>query len=532
MTPIVQLDGSSLTLEEVAAVARFGAEVRLSDAARDEMQRSHAWVQLAARGDLVDEQQRPLAVYGVNTGYGSLARVRINDEQIAALSWNLVRSHAAGVGPKLPLDFVRAMMLLRANALAKGVSGVRPVLVQRLAEMLNAGVTPVVPSRGSCGSSGDLAPLAHLGLVLFRDPNGDPSGTALYEGEALPAGEAMKRAGLEQLLPGPKDGLAITNGAQLTCAITALTCFDAVQLIHQAEVAAALSWEALQGVSRALNATVQQHRPYPGAMDCASDLRRLLGGSTLVDSIEDKVQDAYSLRCTPQVLGAVRDGVRYAIDQVRVELNAVTDNPLILVDEPGDNKAFSAGMFHGEPVGFAADHLRLSLCELGSLAERRLYRLTTGVLSGNLPPLLASGLGLGFGLPQTTAAALVAENRQLAFPATVDSIPTCEDQEDHVAMSTTAARRSATVLANVRRIIAIELLAAQTALRIRKKEGYELGAGSEAAFQAMERLVGDEQHDSTASEQIYRVEAALQQGVILKGVHSAIGPLAEVARGT
>jgi len=529
MTAFVQLDGSSLTLDDLAAVARQGVEVRLADSARDAMQRSHEWVQRAARGELRDGDDQPLAVYGVNTGYGSLSRVRIDDAQIARLSWNLVRSHAAGVGPSLPLDFVRAMMLLRANALAKGVSGIRPVVVERLLQMLNAGVTPIVPARGSCGSSGDLAPLAHLGLVLFRDPNGESCGSAVYQGEVLPSGEAMRRAGLEQLVPGPKDGLAVTNGAQLTCAITALACWDTVRLIHQAEVAAALSWEALCGVSRALNASVQEHRPYPGAIDCASDLRRLLEGSTLVDSVPDKVQDAYSLRCTPQVLGAVRDGVRYAIDQVRVELNAVTDNPLILVDEPGENKAFSAGMFHGEPVGFAADHLRLSLCELGSLAERRLYRLTTGVLSGNLPPLLSSGAGLGFGLPQTAAAALVAENRQLAFPASVDSIPTCEDQEDHVAMSTTAARRSATVLVNARRIVAIELLAAHTALRIRKDEGYTLGHGTEAAFRAMEALVGSEQQ--TASEQIRCVELALAEGRLLHQVQAAIGPMAEVARG-
>lgn len=531
MAETIRLDGRSLTLAQVAAVARGGARVALHPDAAVRMAASHAWVVRAAEGELRDAAGQPLPIYGVNTGYGSLARVRIEQERITALSWNLVRSHAAGVGPEVPVDQVRAMMLLRANALARGASGVRTELVERIAQMLDAGLTPVVPQRGSCGSSGDLAPLSHLALVLFRGEDGETVGRARLGDEVLPSGEAMARAGLEPLVPGPKDGLAITNGAQLTCAIAALACHDAVGLIHDAEIAAALSWEALRGVTRALHPDVHALRPFPGAIDCAADLRALLAGSGWVDSDPGKVQDAYSLRCTPQVLGAVRDAVRYAAGQVLVELNSVTDNPVILVDDPHENKAFSAGLFHGEPVGFAADHLRLALCELGSLAERRLYRLTTGTLSGTLPALLTRAGRLGMGLAQTTAAALVSENKQLAWPASADSIPTCEDQEDHVAMSTTAARRSARVLVNARRVVAIELVAAHQALLLRREEDGSLpfGAGSAAAQRALGEALAAVT-DETPAAAIAAVDALLASGGLRSAVEAAVGPLREVAR--
>lgn len=527
---VVQIDGRSLTLADVAQVARGGVTVRLHPDAHARMTQSHAWVAAAAAGALVDEAGESLPVYGVNTGYGSLARVRIDASRISALSWNLVRSHAAGVGPEVPRDAVRAMMLLRANALARGASGVRIELVERLAQMLNAGITPVVPQRGSCGSSGDLAPLAHLALVLFKSESGETAGLARLGSEVLPSGEAMARVGLEPLVPGPKDGLAITNGAQLTCAIAALSCHDAMGLIHDAEIAAALSWEALRGVTRALHPGVHALRPFPGAIDCAADLRALLAGSDWVDSVPDKVQDAYSLRCTPQVLGAVRDATRYAVAQVSIELNAVTDNPVILVDEDHPNKAYSAGLFHGEPVGFAADHLRLALCELGALSERRLYRLTTGSLSGALPPLLTQRGGLGLGMPQTTAAALVAENRQLAWPCSADSIPTCEDQEDHVAMSTTAARRTARVLDNARRVVAVELLAAARGAQLRREEdpSRSLGGGTQAALDVLQSAL-EPVADAIPAEQIEAITALLQTGALRRAVTGVTGPLSEVS---
>lgn len=532
MREIVTLDGTGLTLAGVARVARGGAVPRLDAAARGRMARSAAWVQAAADGQLRGADGEALPVYGVNTGYGSLARVRIDAAQIQALSWNLVRSHAAGVGPAVAADAVRAMMLLRANALARGASGCRPELVDTLCAMLERGVTPVVPSRGSCGSSGDLAPLAHLGLVVFRGEGDEDAGRAWFGGTLLPGHEAMRRAGLEPLVPGPKEGLAMTNGAQLSCAIAALVVHDAEQLIQAAEIAAAASWEALRGVSRALHPAVHALRPYPGALAVAADLRALMEGSTLVDSVPGKVQDAYSLRCTPQVLGAVRDALTYASEQLSVELNAVTDNPLILVDEDDANKAFSAGMFHGEPIGFAADHAKLALIELSALSERRLYRLTTGALSSRLPPLLASQEGgLGRMMAQATAAALVAANRQMAVPASADTLPTCEDQEDHVAMSTTAARRAADVLVNARRVVAIELLCAVSGLRFRMAEGPAcLGKGTAAAVACVEEALGGRTRGVPADD-IAAVTEWLVDGRLVARVADAVGGLRGVARG-
>lgn len=525
-TDAIVLDGSSLDFAQLVAVARGGARVRLAPEARARMAASADWVARAAEGRLDDGFGGSLSVYGVNTGYGSLARVRIDADRIRDLSWNLVRSHAAGVGPELPIPVVRAMMLLRANALAKGASGCRPVLVERLCEMLDAGVTPVVPSRGSCGSSGDLAPLAHLGLVLFRGtPEAPGEGVAWFRGERLPGSEAMRRAGLEQLVPGPKEGLAVTNGAQLTCALLALACHDADVLVRAAEIACAMSWEALRGVSRALHPDVHALRPFPGALACASNLRRLLEGSALVDSVPDKVQDAYSLRCTPQVLGAVRDALAYAARQARVELNAVTDNPVVLLHADDPNKAFSAGLFHGEPLGFAADHMKLALVEMAAIAERRVYRLTTGALSSRLPPLLRDGPHLGLVIPQAVAASLVAESRQLAWPNSADSIPTCEDQEDHVAMSTAAARRAAEILDNARRVVAIELLAASHALWLRRRDGApRLGLGTGAALASVEALFDGRSAPDPGSD-VERLAEAIASGHIVREVEAVTGPL-------
>jgi histidine ammonia-lyase len=516
--PVLLIDGESLRLADIVAVARAHRTARLDDAARGRMSRSYAWVREAGKADA--------PVYGVNTGFGSLARVPIAAKDRARLSLNLIRSHAAGVGPSLPEEVVRAMMLLRANALAKGVSGCRPLLVDTILEM---GVTPVVPSQGSCGSSGDLAPLAHLGLVLA---DGDHPARALFLGEELDAGEAMARAGIDRLELEAKDGLAITNGAQLTTAIAALTCVDADRLVRAAEVAAAMSCEALRGATRAFHPDVHRMRPYVGARATAANLRALLRGSQLVDSVPGKVQDAYSLRCTPQVLGAVRDTIGFATQQVSVELNAATDNPLILLDagpapegfaHDPDNHAFSAGMFHGEPVGMAMDTLKIAVAEIGSLSERRLYRLTTGSLSQRLPPGLArqDRPELGLMVPQTTAAALVSENKALGWPATMDSIPTCEDQEDHVAMSTTAARRAAEVLVNVRRIVAIELLAAAHALAFRREEegdGLVLGAGTGPAFATVEAALGGFSAQRAPSDDIAALDQLLQTDALFTGL--------------
>ncbi|MEZ4320994.1 MAG: histidine ammonia-lyase [Myxococcota bacterium] len=535
MQPI-RLTGNDLTFADVAAVARSGCPVELAPDARERMSRTRAWVDGVVGGP------QSMAVYGVNTGYGSLARVRIDDAHIAQLSWNLVRSHAAGVGPAVSPDAVRAMMLLRANALAKGASGVRPELVDTLCAMLRSDVVPVVPSRGSCGSSGDLAPLSHLGLVVFRGPDDEDaaeSGEAWFAGARVPGATAMREAGIPRLVPAPKEGLGMINGAQLTCAIAALTVVDACEVVLASEIACAMSFEGLLAVTRALHPGVHALRPYRGAVQTAANLRRLLEGSTLVDALPDKVQDAYSLRCTPQVVGAARDGIRFAAEQIAIELNAVTDNPVILLDAQagpeGENKAFSAGLFHGEPVGLAADHLKLCVSEVGAISERRIYRLTTGNLSARLPPLLAErdGLRLGLMMPQVSAAALVGHNRQLAYPASADSIPTCEDQEDHVAMSTTAARRAAEVVDNTRQIVAIELLAATKALwaRLSDDPGAKLGIGTRVALAVVEERLGGRRTAAAPADDIEKLVELVREGALTRAVQDAVGPLAGVIDG-
>jgi len=343
--------------------------------------------------------------------------------------------------------------------------------------------------------------------------------------EELSAAEAMKRAGIPRLKLEAKDGLAITNGAQLTTAIAALACHDTIQLVSAAELAAAMSIEALRGESRAFRAGVHALRPYPGATATASNLRSLLAGSAHVDSMPEKLQDAYSLRCTPQVVGACRDAITYACQQVSIEINAATDNPLIILDEDDDNKAFSAGMFHGEPVGIPMDVLKIAVAEIANISERRLYRLTTGSLSARLPPALArrDRPELGMMVPQTTAAALVSENKALGWPASMDSIPTCEDQEDHVAMSTTAARRAASVVDNARNVIAIELLGASRALLFRCAEAPNavLGSGTGTAMERIEEVLADLSVNAIPSDQI----AALSAWIRHEGHHGVVGGL-------
>ncbi|MCB9764143.1 MAG: histidine ammonia-lyase [Alphaproteobacteria bacterium] len=531
--PPLDIDGNGLRLEALVQVARQGRRVHLSPWARREMVRSRAWVDAAVRGELIDASGQPRVIYGVNTGYGSLSRVRIPQDRLNALSRNLLRSHAAGVGAPVAPDAARATVLLRANALSKGFSGCRPELVELLLALLNRGVVPVLPAQGSCGSSGDLAPLSHLGLLIGHAPD-DPdheTGEAWVGGQRMCGRAAMAAVGLQPLVLGPKEGLAINNGAQLTTAITALTAHDAAQLTLVAEIAAAMSIEALHGVTRAFHPLVHAMRPYGGAIACAANLLSLLHGSTLVDSVPGKVQDAYSLRCTPQVLGAVRDAVGFVVRQVSVELNAVTDNPLILPDAPGDDKAFSAGMFHGEPVGMAADFLKIATAELASLSERRLYRLLTGALSDRLPPSLDDGPGIGLLALQTTAAALVSENKALSWPASVDSIPTCEDQEDHVAMSTTAARRAADVLENTRYVVGIELLCATRALAWRQADdpGLTLGRGTGAAFHLLDEALRALPHEATPAEQLAAIEPLVQGPALASAVRAVCPRLREVS---
>lgn len=450
----LEINGNQLTLERLYEAAFDGAEVALEPAARARMEASRAVIDA-----LVASNQ---TAYGVNTGFGDLAEVRISADQIRQLQVNLVRSHACGVGAPLTESETRAVLLLRANALAKGLSGVRPILVETLCAMLNRRVHPVIPSQGSVGASGDLAPLAHLALVVIGE------GEALYEGAKLAGTEAMRRAGISPLQLEAKEGLSLLNGTQGMLALLALALREAEILADAADVAAALSLDALRGSPAAFDERIAQARPYPGAATTARNLLRLNRGSQIRESHraaerDPRVQDAYSLRCTPQVHGAVRDALAQARAIASIELNSATDNPLVFADgkSVGTGEVISGGNFHGQPLAMTADQLAVALATLGGISERRIEHMTNPHTS-LLPPFLApnAGLNSGFMLAQVTAAALAGENKTLATPHSVDSIPTSGNQEDYVSMGMAAARRLRPMLENLRHILAIELLAA------------------------------------------------------------------------
>jgi histidine ammonia-lyase len=443
------LTGDSLTLADVAAGARGPATVSLAPAAVARMEASRAVVERLAEGDE--------AVYGVNTGVGLLADTRIPRADLDRLQRNVVRSHAAGVGEPLPREDVRAMMLIRANVLARGLSGIRPLVAVRLCELLNRGVTPLVPSQGSVGASGDLAPLAHIALVLIGE------GEAEYEGAVLDGAEALRRAAIAPLDLHPKEGISLINGTQATLAAGCLELAAAGVLAVSADTACALTLDALRGTPRAFDPRIHAARPHPGQQASAARLRRLLESSEIRQSHITcrRVQDAYSLRCAPQVHGAVSDAVAAARATFEIELNSATDNPLVFGEE-----ILSGGNFHGQPVAFHLDFLAIALAALSGISERRIDRLVNPALNEHLPPFLASHPGLESGLmmAQVTAAALVGENRVLAHPATPGSITTSGNQEDFVSMGMAAALKLRRVVRNTRSVLAIEALCACRAL--------------------------------------------------------------------
>jgi histidine ammonia-lyase len=448
---MIELTGKDLTLEAVEAVSRGGANAELSAAARQQMRASRQTVlDLVAAGE---------PVYGVNTGFGDLASQRIDPANIRSLQERLLLSHAAGIGQRLPDDVVRGMLLLRANTLARGHSGVRVQLVERLLTLLNRDLLPLVPRKGSVGASGDLAPLAHLALPLIG------RGKVFVNGQETDSAVALEAAGLEPLVLEPKEGLALINGTQAMTASLALSALDARTLLRLADLIGALSTDAFRGTDSCFEARVHQLRPHPGQIASAANLWELLQGSEIRDShrVDDlRVQDPYSFRCMPQVHGAARDVQTETVRKLEIEMNAVTDNPLVF---PEDGEVFSAGNFHGEPIAMAADFLAIALAEIGSISERRIEKLTYPAFS-NLPPFLVedAGLNSGFMLAHVTAAALASENKGLAHPASVDSIPTSADKEDHVSMGQTAALKLRRTVRNVRRILGIELLAAAQAV--------------------------------------------------------------------
>jgi histidine ammonia-lyase len=447
----VLVTGNDLSFAQLHAVALRGEEVNLSPDAIARMTASRAVVdRLVASGQ---------TAYGINTGFGKLASVRISAEQVRQLQVNLVRSHACGVGPSLSEAETRAMMLLRANALAKGLSGVRPQIVDTLCRMLNAKIHPVIPSQGSVGASGDLAPLAHLAQVVIGE------GQAVYHGETLAGGEAMRRAGVAPVALEAKEGLSLLNGTQGMLALLSLALREADVLSDTADVAAALSLDALRGSPGAFDARIMHARPYAGAAQTARNLAHLNEGSQIRESHrsaerDPRVQDAYSLRCTPQVHGSVRDALAQARDIAAVELNSATDNPLVFAREGGGD-IISGGNFHGQPLAMAADQVAIALATLGGISERRIEQMTNP-LTSMLPAFLTPepGLNSGFMIAQVTAAALTSENKVLASPHSVDSISTSGNQEDYVSMGMSGARRLSRMLHNLRRTLAIELLCA------------------------------------------------------------------------
>jgi len=467
---MIEFDGQTLTPEAVEAVAH-GASVALAAAARQRVQASRAVV------DEIVRSQRP--VYGVSTGVGKLCTVPIPAAQAAQLQKNIIRSHAAGVGAPLPEPAVRAMMVLRANALACGYSGVRPVVIDTLVEMIGRGVHPLIPRQGSLGASGDLAPLAHLALVMIGE------GEATYGGTRMRGDEAMARAGVPPLVLGPKEGLALINGTQLMTALGVLFLLAAERLVDQADIAGALSLEGLRGTDRAFLACLHAARPHPGQLRSAAHLRSLLDGSArIVRGDYARIQDAYSLRCMPQVHGAVRQALAHLRDVIAIEINSATDNPLVF---PQEGLVVSGGNFHGEPLALALDYATIAVSALANISERRIERLVNPQLSG-LPAFLAESEGLqsGYMLAQYTAASLVSENKVLSHPASVDSIPTSANQEDHVSMGAHAARKALDVLRNGQQVVAIELIAAAQAIDF--GEG-ALGRGTGAAHRAVREVV-------------------------------------------
>jgi histidine ammonia-lyase len=507
----IRLTGDDLRLEDVWAVAHHGVSAELSDLARERMRAARELVERS-----VGETHH---VYGVNTGFGRFVSRSIPPELTSELQLRLLRSHACGVGEPYADEIVRAAMLLRANALAKGYSGARVEVVELLLGCLAAGLVPHVPSRGSVGASGDLAPLAHLALPLVGE------GRARVNREWLPGADALAAVGLEPLRLEAKEGLSLVNGTQFMAAFGALGLVRARRLAVAADVACALSLEALQGSRAAFVPEVHQLRPLPGQRDSAANVLRLTEGSAIMEGHRwcDKVQDAYSLRCAPQVHGAARDLLAYVETTVATELNAATDNPLVLVEE---DMVVSNGNFHGQPLAFALDALAIATAELASIAERRIERLVNPSLSNGLPAFLAAdgGLNSGFMIPQYVAASLVSENKVLCHPASIDSIPTSAGQEDHVSMGNAAGLQAWQVLANAELTVAIELLAAAQAVELLAPLAPGAGAGAARAF--VRSLSPRLRDDRPLAGDIETVAAAVRDGSLAAAVEAEVGELA------
>ena len=524
MSPV--LIGRTLSLTDLEDVALRGRPVRFDDEARAKAAKSRAAVErIAAAGDSAPR------VYGVNTGFGALSETRISAQDIRALQRNLVRSHATGVGPDLPVPEVRGLMLLRAQVLALGHSGVRPEIVDLLVGMLNGGVHPRVPAQGSVGASGDLAPLAHLALVFIGEGEASVDAPSVGRGPraALVSGaDALARAKLGSVVLEAKEGLALINGTQYMASLGTLAVLEAERLATVADIATSMSLEALKGSTRPFDARLHMARPHPGQKAVADNMRALLTESEIMESHKHcgKVQDAYSLRCTPQVHGASRDALAWARSVLEREVNSVTDNPSVFLDDDGEPDFVSGGNFHGQPLALALDLAAMATAELANISERRVEQLVNPALSSGLTPFLAkdSGLHSGFMIAQVASASLVSENKVLCHPASVDSIPSSAGKEDHVSMGSVSARKLQMVVANVKNALAIEIMTA--AAGVDQRAPLAPSKGVRAAMAAVRERVAPMTEDRPLYQDIAAVCEMVDSGALVATVERAAGKLA------
>jgi len=505
----VFIDGEHLALEQVLEVAEYRARVRISPSVEKKVKRSRDFIERA-----LDQGEK---IYGVTTGFGMLSDQIIDHSQIEDLQKNLIRSHSVGVGPNFDEVTTRAIMVLRANVIAMGYSGVRMEVLRGLVDMINKGVHPLVPEQGSVGASGDLAPLAHLTSVLMGE------GEALFKGKVMPGKKAMRMAGIPILTLKAKEGLALVNGTQVMTAVGLLGLLRAERLFKVADIVGACTLDALKGSLRAFDPDIQRVRPFPGSLAVSKNFRKLGRGSEIGKSHQfcSKIQDAYSLRCIPQVHGAVRDALAYVRKILEIEVNSATDNPLVFAEQ---KKILNCGNFHGEPVAFALDLLGIAVSELGGISERRIEKLINPALSG-LPAFLTAegGLHSGLMMVQVSAAALASENKILAHPASVDSIPTSADKEDHVSMGVIAARKGRDIIRNVENILAMELLCATQGLEFLLP--LKPGVGIKEAYHVVREKVPPIKGDRRFSEDIRKIQLLIESGELLRQVEKTVGKL-------
>lgn len=503
----VFINGNNLTIEDVVNVCRNNYEVIITEEAIINVKKSRELVD-----KLVDEGK---ISYGITTGFGRFSDVAISREDSKLLQENLIISHSCGVGNPLSEDTVRAIMLLRVNNLAKGYSGIRLETLQTLVDMINKGVHPIIPEKGSLGASGDLAPLSHMVLTMIGE------GEAIYKGERMPSKWAMEKSGISIMDSlSSKEGLALINGTQVMTAIGLLATYDAMNLLKTADIAYCLTMEALNGITCAMDERVHKVRPHQGQINTAKNILDILKGSEMTSKQgEIRVQDAYSLRCTPQIHGASKDAIEYVMNKINIEINSVTDNPIIFANE---EEIISGGNFHGQPIALSFDFLGIALSEIANISERRLEKLVNPALNHGLPAFLVNhgGLNSGFMIVQYSAASLVSENKVLTHPASVDSIPSSANQEDHVSMGTIAARKARDIMENARKVIAMEILSAAQAIDLRGKK--RLGMGTEAAYSVVREHTSFVDKDRIMYIDINTIEDVIKKNLLVEAVENAL----------